>query len=248
MKKWTPMLVGLCLCVGESPAGAQSALPVSPMGITLGLALLSLAAFFLMMMTSFVKISVVLSILRNAIGTQQIPPAPVVTGFALILTFFVMSPVFTEAAREAGFQSGRPLPVLASAEDYLGAFERAREPFRRFLGRHCHKADLVTFYELANQMQGLPAGSRTLATDRFQVLAPAFVTSQLVEGFLIGFLIYLPFLVIDLVVANILMAMGMTMMSPTTISLPIKLIFFVLMNGWLSLVHVLVIDYLPRVS
>jgi len=218
----------------------------TPVPFMLSLAILAIGAFLLMMVSSFVKVSVVLSILRNAIGTQQIPPSPVINGLALVLTFYIMAPVLDDAMKRSGMMGSDGRVAVVDSERLLDGFDRAREPVREFLVRHAHESDVRFMYELANQLQGLPANSHELDPHRFQVLIPAFVTSELSEAFLIGFLVFLPFLIIDLVVANILMGMGMTMMSPTAVSLPFKLLLFVLTSGWSTLVRVLATDYLPH--
>jgi type III secretion protein R len=218
------------------------------MAIVLGA--LALAPFLVIMLTSFVKISVVLSILRNALGTQAVPPNQVITGLAFILTIFVMTPVVRTMYAAAGPINNAPAIFTESnVRSLFDAADRGKEPLRTFLSRHAHEADRLLFMELAVRLDaasppldGSPPTARPDKND-FQVLIPAFVTSQLKEGFQIGFLVFVPFIVIDMVVANVLLAMGMSMLSPSVVSLPFKLLLFVLADGWFLLVRGLVLSY-----
>lgn len=182
---------------------------------------LSLAPSILVMTTSFVRIVVVLSLLRTAIGLQNAPPNSVVIALSLFLTGFVMAPTFA-ASYEAGIQ-----PFMAEAITLEEAIPRALGPVQQFMGAHVNAEDLALFANMA-RIDNL----QTPADAPFHVLAPAFMISELKRAFEIGFMVFLPFLVIDLVVSSILMAMGMMMLPPITISLPFKLIFFVLVDGW----------------
>lgn len=188
--------------------------------LVLLITVLSLAPGILMTVTSFTRFIVVLSLLRTGLGTQGAPPNAVLISLALFLSFFVMAPTF-EAAWEAGVE---PLTEGEITEEV--AFERAAEPFRTFMLKHTREDDLGLFVNLSAQQ--IESRSDTPMT----VLAPAFMISELRRAFEIGFLLFLPFLIIDLVVSAILMAMGMMMLPPVTISLPFKLIFFVLVDGW----------------
>ncbi|GAA3913586.1 EscR/YscR/HrcR family type III secretion system export apparatus protein [Luteimonas lutimaris] len=281
---------------------------------------LALAPFVAVMVTSFTKIVVVLSLLRNALGLQQVPPNVVINGLAIVLSIYVMYPVIldTMAAIEAR-QNGQPPPVAsqltkppprpamttappppatspAAADAEAAAAEAAatargpsftnvsdgrdqvvspptaaqnaateqaqaleplpdkgvarllalanagKEPLRRFLMQHSHDAERAFFLGSARRL--LPDAQKDdIDADHFLVVVPAFTVSELTAAFQIGFLIFLPFLVIDMVVANILLALGMMMLSPTTISLPFKLLLFVLIDGWAKLVHGLVLTY-----
>lgn len=185
------------------------------------LTVLSLAPSILVMTTSFVRIVVVLSLLRTAIGLQNAPPNSVVISLSLFLTGFVMAPTFM-ASYEAGIQ-----PYMAEAISLEEAIPRALGPVQQFMGAHANEADVALFAGMAN-IDNL----QNAADAPFHVLAPAFMISELKRAFEIGFMVFLPFLVIDLVVSSILMAMGMMMLPPVTISLPFKLIFFVLVDGW----------------
>jgi type III secretion protein R len=212
---------------------------ISPAAALLTVVLLALAPFVAVMITSFTKIVVSLSLLRSALGLQETPPGVVINGFALILTLYVMYPVGIEMQARA-----QARPVAAGASDVSHMFsyaDAAKEPLRAFLVRHSSPRERRFFMVTGNKM--LRAQHRTLADDDFLVVMPAFTVGELTSAFQIGFMIYLPFLVIDLVVANILLAMGMMMMSPTTVSLPFKLLLFVILDGWAKIAHGLVLSY-----
>jgi type III secretion protein R len=217
----------------------------NPIVMVIVLGALALAPFVLMMLTSFIKISVVLSILRNALGTQQVPPNPVITGLALILSIFVMMPVARQMYDAAGtVQNTRDIFSEASVKSLFDASQKGKEPLRKFLSGHSHTQDRTLFMELASRLER-DGGQQNpqIGKDDFQVLIPSFATSQLKEGFQIGFLVFVPFIIIDMVVANILLAMGMHMLSPVVISLPFKLLLFVLVDGWYLIVKGLVLSY-----
>ena len=240
---WAGLALALALALAE-PALAQSGPQANPITLIVVLGALSLAPFLLIMLTSFVKISVVLSILRNAIGTQQIPPNQVVTGLAFVLTIFIMIPTAREVYREAGLEGQGSTKIFSerSVQSLLEGAKEGREPIRRFLDKHAHDRERLLFVELAQKLSEDP--TRAVDIRSFQVLIPAFVLSELKEAFQIGFILLIPFLIIDMVVANILLALGMMMLSPTTISLPFKLLLFVLVDGWFHLVESLVLGYL----
>jgi len=225
--------------------GSSSGGTANPVVLVIVLGALALAPFALIMLTSFVKISVVLSILRNALGTQQVPPNQVITGISLILTIFIMAPVVEKMYAEAG-NIGDSEAVFSevSVKTLFEAAKRGREPLRAFLERHAAERDRKMFLGLAQRMAVRNGNDpqEILVTD-FRVVVPSFVTSQLTEAFKIGFLLFIPFLVIDMVVSNILQAMGMFMLSPTMISLPFKLLLFVLVDGWVILIRNLVLGY-----
>ncbi len=183
--------------------------------------ILSLAPSILVMTTSFVRIVVVLSLLRTAMGLQQAPPNAVIISLSLFLTAFVMAPTF-EVAYKEGVE-----PFMAESIGLEDALPRAAAPIKTFMAKHVQDDDLALFMGMAN-IETLESAEAA----PFQVLAPAFMISELKRAFEIGFMIFLPFLVIDLVVASILMSMGMMMLPPVTISMPFKLIFFVLVDGW----------------
>lgn len=226
-----PLLLGACLLA--TPAFAQ--------GITIDLGadaengtmtgrivqlmalltVLSLAPSILIMMTSFTRIVVVLSFLRTAIGIQQTPPNTVMISLALFLTLFIMTPTF-QAAYDGGI-----VPLINEEIDEPVAFERAIEPFRQFMFKHVRGEDLQMFTDLSKL--GPFEDEKAVP---LRVLIPSFMISELRRAFEIGFMLFLPFLIIDMVTASILMAMGMMMLPPVTISLPFKIIFFVLVDGW----------------
>lgn len=185
------------------------------------LTVLSLAPSILIMMTSFTRIIVVLSFLRSAIGLQQTPPNTVMISLALFLTFFVMAPTF-EAAYNQGVK-----PLMNEEIDEMTAFERSTEPFKVFMLKHVREQDLRLFMEVSTTKP-----PETPMATPLQVLVPAFMISELRRAFEIGFMLFLPFLVIDIVTSSILMSMGMMMLPPIVISLPFKIIFFVLVDGW----------------
>ena len=198
---------------GRSPRGRSS---------IIALAALSLVPFVLMMVTSFVKISVVLSIVRSAMGTQQIPPTQVITGLAIILSVYIMAPVGQAMYRAAEvdlFQKGGALFSAETVGQMIEAGSRAKEPLRDFLSKKVKQKDRALFFNLALKMRKVEDRAGIEEKD-FLILVPAFVVSELKEAFQIGFLLFVPFIVIDMVVANILLALGMHMLSPTTISLP----------------------------
>ncbi|MFZ5469614.1 MAG: type III secretion system export apparatus subunit SctR [Myxococcota bacterium] len=217
-----------------------------PLILIIALAALGLVPFVLLMVTSFVKISVVLSIVRSALGTQQIPPTQVITGLAIILTVYIMAPVGQEMARVAdvaGFQSTEGVFSSRTVGELFEASKRAKEPLRDFLLKKVTTKDRSLFFNLALKMRKVE--DREGVTDKdFLVIVPAFVVSELKEAFQIGFLLFVPFIVIDMVVANILLALGMHMLSPTTISMPFKLLLFVLVDGWYLIAKGLVVGYL----
>jgi len=183
---------------------------------------LSLIPAFVMMMTSFTRIIVVLSILRQAIGLQQSPSNQILIGVSLFLSMFIMAPVFEEV-NERALQ-----PYLEEEMTSREAFEQAKEPMREFMLSQTRVKDLETFVQIAGQ-EGQYADPTEVP---MTILIPAFVTSELKTAFQIGFMLFIPFLIIDLVVASILMAMGMMMLSPMIVSLPFKLMLFVLVDGW----------------
>lgn len=183
---------------------------------------LSLLPAFIMMMTSFTRIIIVLSILRQAIGLQQSPSNQILIGVSLFLSMFIMAPVFEEI-NEKALQ-----PYLSEDVTSLEAYELAKLPMRKFMLSQTRVKDLETFVELGNYQDQVEAPEDV----PMNVLIPAFVTSELKTAFQIGFMLFIPFLILDLVVASILMAMGMMMLSPMIVSLPFKLMLFVLVDGW----------------
>lgn len=240
-------LIGLIplFAVGQTPAQTQSPETANPVVLIIVIGALALAPFGLIMLTSFVKIAVVLSILRNALGTQQVPPNQVITGISLILTIFIMAPVVEKMYAEAGtIPNTEAIFSEVSVKTLFEATKRGKEPLRQFLIRYADERHRTMFFNLAQQMaQKNGNDPEAITPEEFRVIIPAFVTSQLTEAFQIGFILFVPFLIIDMVVANILQAMGMFMLSPTIISLPFKLLLFVLINGWELLIKNLVLGY-----
>ena len=232
------LLFLVALLVPAEPAAAQSlrlefgeggTFTGQVVRLVLLLTVLSLAPSILVMVTSFVRIVIVLSFLRTAIGLQQSPPNPVLVSLALFLTLFVMGPTFETAWREG------IAPLVEEELEESVALERAAQPFHEFMRRQVREKDVALFLDIAR----LPPPGR--AEDLpFRVLVPAFMISELRRAFEIGFIVFVPFLVIDLVVACLLMAMGMMMLPPVMISLPFKIIFFVLVDGWALVVGSLV--------
>lgn len=227
------------------PAAADRLLD-SPMVTVLVLGALSLLAFGLVLLTSFVKVAVVLSVLRSAVGTPQIPPTLVITGLALVLSAYIMSPVLVASYRQAKPGIEHLRQGKGTAEQQAGElFDLARrgaEPLRAFLKRQAHPRDRAMFLTMARRMHA-KADRSHIGPDDFLVLIPAFLTSELKEAFQIGFFLFVPFLIIDLVVAHVLLALGMHMLSPTTISLPFKFLLFVMVDGWYLLARGLVAGY-----
>lgn len=228
-----------------SQAFAQSTQGGSnPLGLIVLMAALALLPFLLIMVTSFVKVAVVLSLLRTAIGAQQVPPNQVITGLAIILSVYIMAPV--------GMQTYDIVePVIAQMESqeqtpdystFASIAADASQPIKGFLLKHADESERLLLYELALQLR-TEAQQKTLEADDLIVATPAFVLTELKEAFIIGFLLFVPFLIVDLVVANILLSLGMHMLSPTTVSLPFKLLLFVLVDGWYLVVKGLILGY-----
>lgn len=217
-----------------------------PLILMTAMAGLALLPFVGMMVTSFVKIAVVLSITRQAIGMQQAPPTTVITGMAIILTVYVMQPVglqiYNRVDKLVAIQRGGDVMAKENVDLIVDAVKLAKEPVKAFLLKHSNEKDRQMFYRVAYRMRA-PEDRAELAPDDMIILIPSFVISELTKAFQIGFIIFIPFLVIDMVVSNILMALGMQMLSPTTISLPFKILLFVLVDGWYLITRGLVLGY-----
>ncbi|NLM98622.1 MAG: flagellar type III secretion system pore protein FliP [Campylobacteraceae bacterium] len=198
---------------------------VSSLNVLIVLTLLALAPSLVFIMTSFLRLLIVFSFLRQALGTQATPPSTVIISLALILTFFIMEPVAKEA-HEVAIK-----PYIAQEIGYQEAFALGAEPFKEFMIRNTREKDLALFFRIRNL-----ENPETVKDVPLTVALPAFVISELKTAFEIGFLLYLPFLIIDMVVASVLMSMGMMMLPPVMISLPFKLLIFVLVDGWNLLV------------
>jgi len=200
----------------------------TPLRILIGLTVLSLAPAILMSMTSFIRIVIVLSMLRTALGMQETPPNTVIVSLALFLTFFTMAPVFDQVNREA---------LQPYAKGSLGAapaLERGVRPLRDFMVRQTREQDLALMVELAHAAQPSTVDEITLPQ-----LIPAFMLSELRAAFQIGFVIFLPFLLVDLVVSGALMSLGMMMVPPASIALPVKILLFILIDGWSLVIRAL---------
>lgn len=253
-KKTRKILFGLMLFliimgIGTTVWGAPQVIPVPKIQIGVGnaqgpaevaqsiqllliLTVLSLAPAILIMTTSFVRIMVVLSFTRTAIGTNQLPPNQVMIGLALFLTFFTMAPAWTKVNNTA-FQ-----PFLKGQITQEEAFEKASLPIREFMFKQTRTKDLQLFIQASNMKR--PKNKSDIPT---QVLIPAFIISELKTAFQIGFMIFIPFLVIDMIVASTLMSMGMMMLPPTMISLPFKILLFVMVDGWHLVVRSLIFSF-----
>ena len=194
---------------------------VSSLNVLVILTLLFLAPSMILVMTTFTRFVIVFGFLRQALGTQQVPPTQLLVMLAMILTFFVMEPVGTKAY-EAGVK-----PYIEEKIGYEEAFEKTTLPFKNFMIRNTREKDLALFFRIRKM-----ENPQTVADVPLSVIIPAFVISELKTAFEIGFLLFLPFLVIDMVVASILMSMGMMMLPPVMISLPFKILVFVLIDGW----------------
>ena len=210
----------------------------STVGLIIFLTAIGLLPFFVVTMTAFLKISVVMFIIRNALGTQQTPPTLVLYSIALILTVFVSLPLIEDVSNRL---SARPLD-FSSLDKLQASANVVKDPVKAYLIRFAKPGERQFF--LSSTARIWPESARAnVKDDDFIILLPAFVSSELTRAFEIGFLLFLPFLIIDIIVSNILMAMGMMMVSPTLISLPLKLFLFVAVDGWSRLMHGLILSY-----
>lgn len=234
MRRAIIVAVAVVVATAVAPAAAQSVnIDLGAAGgagntsrivqLTALIGLLSLAPSLLVMATAFARIVMVLSLLRSAIGAQGIPPNPVLVGLALFLTFFVMQPTMERSWAE-GLE-----PMMAGRAGEMDGLKAAAEPFRAFMAAQARDADIALFRDLSREPVSEAAEGQQVS---WRVLFPAFLVGELKRAFEIGFLVFLPFLVIDMVVASLLMSLGMMMLPPSAVSLPMKLIFFVLVDGW----------------
>ncbi len=212
---------------------------MDPIMLVLGLLLLSIAPFLIMVCTSYLKIVVVLSLVRNALGVQQVPPTMVLNGIAIIFSVFVMAPV---AIQTYTLLEEKTIHDKMNIVEMVHIADDVKEPFQHFLIKHANPKTTYFFLETAKRLWPEEAASTLSATD-LSILIPSFAVSELTRAFQMGFLLYLPFVTIDIIFSNILLAMGMMMVSPTTISLPFKLLVFVLVDGWTLVVQGLVLSY-----
>lgn len=260
IRKLLPLLffIGLFATIGlmaqESPTqqlmqGVQTAQDTATPKLVTQLAVLaglSILPFAVMLLTSYVKVVIVLSLLRNALGVQQSPPNQVLNGIALLVTIYVMFPTGLAMYNAAGdyIKSNSPENLFSAptATYVINVVDKAKEPLRTFLQRNSVPKNITGFYQLAYKTFPEEFRSELKPTD-FIIIVPAFITSQLKTAFEIGVLIYLPFFVIDLVTSNILLAMGMMMLSPLTIALPLKLLLLVMVDGWTIIIQGLTLSF-----
>lgn len=215
---WAQAGAQLPLLVGQGAGSASYSVPVQTL---LFFTALSFLPAMLLMMTGFTRIVIVLSLLRQALGTQSAPPNQVIVGLSLFLTLFVMGPTLDRVYRDAY------VPYTANSISFEQAVDKAQGPIREFMLKQTRQSDFALFARLAKLDPAVKAVDAPI-----RVLVPAFVTSELKSAFQIGFMIFIPFLVIDMVVASVLMSLGMMMLSPVLVALPIKLMLFVLADGW----------------
>jgi len=213
-----PLFPSVTLGVGQADKPEQVSVLLQVLFL---LTVLSLAPAIVVMMTSFTRLAVVFSLLRHALGTQQMPPNQIMIGLALLLTFFLMAPVYEKVNKEA------IQPYLNEEISQSQAIEKALAPIRKFMFKQTRKKDIALFLKVSKSEK-----PRDLSEIPTLVLIPSYVISELKTAFQIGFLIYIPFLVIDMVVASVLLSMGMMMLPPFMISMPFKLMLFVLVDGW----------------
>ena len=235
------MVIGVAMLTGCSSASATGNSTIasvlggesSTVKIMLLMTVLTLLPSILIMLTGFTRIIIVLSLVRNGLGLQQMPPNQVLIGLALFLTFFTMTPVFS-AINTNAYQ-----PYVNKTITEEQAVTEAMKPIREFMLKQTYKSDLDFFVSIAKTDQG----ATTIENIPTSTLIPAFITSEIKRGFQIGLYIYVPFIVIDMIVASTLMSMGMMMLPPTVISLPFKLLLFVLVNGWTLTVKTLLMSF-----
>lgn len=236
------------LCAVQSPVSAQPAVAIPKVGVNIStaqdpkevassiqilltLTVLSLAPSILIMMTAFTRIIMVLYFIRSALGTQQMPPNQVLIGLALFLTLFIMGPIFTEVNTQA------LQPYTQNKITQEQAIEKGMKPFRSFMIKNTRKKDVSLFVSLAKIPKDQASNIDKIPS---RVIIPAFIISELKTAFMIGFIIYIPFIIIDMVVSSVLMAMGMMMLPPAIISLPFKILLFIMIDGWNLLIGQLV--------
>lgn len=223
----SPINLGISL-EGSGPSGE----PLNGFEILFILTILTLAPSILIMMTSFTRIIIVLSLTRNALGTQQMPPNQVLIGLAIFLTFFLMSPVGAQI-NENAIQ-----PYLSGQMDQQEFLDEAMKPVRNFMFKQTREKDLALFVNLSSM-----ESPDTLADVPNSVLIPSFIISELKTAFQVGFLIYIPFIIVDMVVASTLMSMGMMMLPPMMISLPFKILLFIMVDGWNLVIKTLITGF-----
>jgi type III secretion protein R len=199
---------------------------------------IGLIPFVAMVVTSYAKIVVVLGLLRNALGVQQVPPNMVLNGIAILVSMYVMAPIGMNAADTMSHEQLAASP----AQIMIQAFGASQEPFRQFLKNHSRERERLFFLRSAHVIWPENLANK-LREDDLIVLAPAFTLTELADAFKIGFLLYIAFIVVDLVIANVLLAMGLNQIQPTNVAIPFKLLLFVAMDGWSTLIHGLILTY-----
>lgn len=227
-----PSLAAPGVTLSVNPSGQQPQEVSTGVQLLVLLTVLSLAPSILVLATSFTRIVIVLSMLRSAIGTPTIPPNQVVIGLSLLLTYFVMSPVFTQIDQQA------LQPYLDKKIDQQTAFQRAVDPMREFMFKQTREKDIELFLQMDGDKR-----PQTLADIPTQVLLPAFVISELRTAFTMGFILYIPFLIIDMVISSVLLSMGMMMLPPSLVSLPFKILLFVMVDGWYLVTRSLALSF-----
>ncbi len=251
MKKYCFLFLILA-CLYATPMFASNQiseqLQINPIVLVIGLTSLSIIPFFIIMTTSFLKLVIVFSVLRAALGNQQIPPNIIVTGLSLIITIYIMFPVGVRIHEDL-LSDSTIVENISKKDDlsyWIHIIQKAKIPIQDFLLKNIHDQEHSFFYHLANEKISASDDEKReiISPNDMIILIPSFVISELKEAFEIGFLIFLPFIVIDMVIANILQAMGMMMLSPTTISLPFKLLLFVMADGWSLVIKGLIKGYL----
>lgn len=216
-------------------------------GLLIAVVAISLIPFVAMVATSYAKIVVVLGLLRNALGVQQVPPNMVLNGIAILVTAYIMAPIGMQA-----MQNMQTMQTMQSARHQAGgsdtsamlldAVDAGKEPFRDFLQKHTHEREKRFFVRSATAIWPKEMAAQVKENDLI-VLAPAFTLTEMADAFKIGFLLYIAFVIVDIVIANVLMAMGLNQVQPTNVAIPFKLLLFVVMDGWSTLIHGLVLTY-----
>ena len=211
-----------------------------PITLVALIAAFGIAPFIALMMTSYTKLVIIFGLLRTALGLQQTPPNMVLNGLAIILSVYIMAPIGMDAADAL---RGRTFAVQGEGiNDIVAVIDATKQPLKEFLQKHTLERDRAFFVKSAQSIWPAPRAA-ALRSDDLIVLVPSFTLSELTRAFQIGFVIYIVFVVVDLVVATVLLALGMSMISPTTISLPFKLLLFVMLDGWMRLIQGLVLSY-----
>ena len=223
----------------EAVATAPASMP-DPLTLVALIVAFGLAPFVALMVTSYTKLVIVFGLLRTALGLQQTPPNMVLNGIAIILSVYIMAPIGMDVADSL---HGRSFGTKGEGlSDIVAVIDAAKAPVRQFLVKHTHDRERQFFLKSATSIWP-KARAEQLQADDFMVLVPSFTLSEVTRAFQIGFIIYMVFVVVDLVIATVLLALGMSMISPTTISLPFKLLLFVMLDGWTRLIHGLVLSY-----